>query len=116
MNERNSLPLIIDMLFGVVQFERMVDGRTFLHELYRAARVGRDVADGQQAMRKLRTPDAVRQPRRVFRPKQGLGVRDCDQPRGIGIPVDTVHNHRRVRRDLYGKPLSLFIHIADIGK
>jgi len=88
------------VLLGVIKLEWMVDGRTLFHELDRAARVGRDVADGEQAVRKLGTTDDVCQPRRVFWPKQALSVRNRDQPRSADRPVDPVHYHRRVRRYL----------------
>jgi len=78
----------------------MIDGGTLLHELDGAAGVGRDVADGEQAVRQLRTADDVGQPRRVLWSKKGLGVRDRDQPWSADRPVDAVHDHRRVRRYL----------------
>ena len=78
-------------MFGIVEFEWMIDARTIFHELDRSAGVRRDVADGEKAMWKLRTADDVFQPRRVFWSKEGLSVRDCDQPGSADRPVDTVH-------------------------
>jgi len=57
----------MDLLFGVVEFERVVDGGALFHELDGAAGIGGDVADSEQAMRQLRTSDDVCQPRRVVR-------------------------------------------------
>ena len=99
MSER-SRPVVVDVLFSVVELERLIDGRALLHELDGAARVGRDVADGQEPMRQLRTADDVRQPRRVLGSKQRLGVGNRDESRRARSPVDAVHNHRRVGRYL----------------
>jgi hypothetical protein len=41
------LPLIVDVLLGVIQLKRMVDRGALLHELDGTARVGRYVADGE---------------------------------------------------------------------
>lgn len=40
---------MIDVLVGVIHAERLVDGGALVHEPDGAARVGRDVADGQQS-------------------------------------------------------------------
>ena len=96
-------PVVLDVLLGVVELERVVDGRALLHELDGAAGVGRDVADGQQAVRQLRAADDVRQPRRVMRSQQSLGVGDRDEARRAGRPVDSVHDHRSVRRYLHAQ-------------
>lgn len=43
-----SLPVVVDVLVGVVHAEGLVDGGALAHELDGAAGVGRDVADGEQ--------------------------------------------------------------------
>ena len=43
--------LLVLVPVGVVEAEGLVDGRALVHELDRAAGVGRDVADGQQPVR-----------------------------------------------------------------
>ena len=42
--------LLVLVPVGVVEAEGLVDGGALVHELDRAAGVGRDVADGQQPM------------------------------------------------------------------
>ena len=81
------------MLLGIVEFERVADRRALFHELDGAAGVGRDVADGEQAVRQLRTSDDVCQPRCVVWSKKRLGVGDRDQTRSADRPVDAVHYH-----------------------
>lgn len=44
-----SIPVVIDVLVGVVHAERLVDGGALVHELDGASGVCRDVADGQQS-------------------------------------------------------------------
>lgn len=43
-----GLPVVVDVLVGVVHAEGLVDGGALVHELDGAAGVGRDVADGEQ--------------------------------------------------------------------
>lgn len=42
------LPVVVNVLVGVIHAEGLVDGRALAHEGDGAARVGRDVANGQQ--------------------------------------------------------------------
>ena len=44
--------------------------------------------------------DRVSDPRRVARREQGLGIRDGQEPRGVGGPVDAVDDDGGVRRKL----------------
>lgn len=43
-----GLPVVVDVLVGVVHAEGLVDGGALVHELDGSARVGRDVADGEK--------------------------------------------------------------------
>ena len=47
-------PVVAGVLFGVVNDKRLVDRRAFPHDFYRAARIGRDVADCEQTVRQVR--------------------------------------------------------------
>ena len=55
--------LHIRVILGIVQTERMIDSSAVLHELDRTARIGRDIADGEQSMRQRRTTWRRGQPR-----------------------------------------------------
>ena len=46
-----KLPFRVFVLFGVVETKRGVDRGAFVHKLNGTARIGADVADGQQAVR-----------------------------------------------------------------
>lgn len=93
-------PLRFLISVRVVEAEGGVDGGALVHELNGAARVGGNVADGQHAVRQGGRPHRNGQPGRVRRTQQVLGVRNRQQLRTADGPVDSVHNHRRVRRDL----------------
>ena len=85
------------VLLGIVDHKGLVDGRTLLHDLDRPARICGDVTDGEQAVRQLRTAGARLDPGHVLGREQVLSVRDRDEARRSGCPVDPVDDHRAVR-------------------
>ena len=71
-----------------LQAERFIDGCAFVHELDGAAGVSGDVRDGDESAGQLGRALRHRDPGGVGRGDQRLGVRDGDQARGLGRPVD----------------------------
>ena len=104
--DEDAVPLerhLVLVLVGVVQAEWLVNRGALVHELDGAARIGRDVADGNKTGGEVRAARRGLDPRDRGWAQKLLCVWDAQQPWGLRRPVDPVHYDRTVGGILVGK-------------